>query len=52
MVPDLEQVKITLSKSIPPGQDYVLELNFYGMMTGKIVGLYRSTYIDPEGNDR
>lgn len=52
MVPELEQVKITLNKSILPGDDYVLELNFYGMMTGKIVGLYRSTYKDPDGNDR
>lgn len=52
LLPDLEQIKITLSKIIPRGDDYVLEINFYGSMVGKIVGLYRSTYKDPDGNDR
>lgn len=48
----MEQLKVTLAETIPVGDEYKLEIDFSGMMTGKIVGLYRSTYKDPSGNDR
>lgn len=48
----MEQLKVTLSAAVGAGNEYQLEINFSGMMTGKIVGLYRSTYKDPSGNDR
>lgn len=48
----MEQLKVTLTETIAVGSKYKLEIDFSGNMTGKIVGLYRSTYKDPSGNDR
>lgn len=52
LVTDMEQLKVTLAETVAAGDEYKLEIDFSGMMTGKIVGLYRSTYKDPLGNDR
>lgn len=48
----MEQLKVTLTRTVEAGSKYLLEIEFSGMMTGKIVGLYRSTYKDPSGADR
>lgn len=48
----MEQLKVTLTETVEAGNQYKLEIDFSGMMTGKIVGLYRSTYKDPSGQDR
>lgn len=52
----MEQLKVILSAPINPGTfsetNYELEIDFEGSMRNKIVGLYRSTYKDADGNDR
>ena len=45
-------MKVLLNKPIDEGNDYYLNITFSGWMTGKIVGLYRSSYKDKDGNDR
>lgn len=49
---ELEQIKVSLSDLVDPGEDCQLELDFHGSMSGKIIGLYSSTYKDELGNDR
>ena len=41
-----------LNKVVPIYNDYKLEIDFEGWMTGKNIGLYRSVYKDPKGLER
>lgn len=48
----MEQLKIELNEALPIGQNYSMEIKFSGLLTGKIVGFYRSSYKTEDGETR
>lgn len=46
-----ETLKLTFSNAIPPGT-YTLEIIFSGVLNDKLKGLYRSKYVNENGEDR
>lgn len=48
----MEQLIITLESPLAKGDDYLVEIKFAGILTNEIVGFYRSSYMDEDGNKR
>lgn len=49
--PENQYWVILLKENISPGK-YTIKIQFNGLLTGKIVGFYRSTYIAEDGSKR
>ncbi len=49
--PDTERVEFTAPETVHPGE-HVLETTFAGTLDGRLRGVYRSTYTDPDGSPR
>lgn len=47
-----ELLRIQLDEYLEPGSGYEVRIDFGGDMRGKIVGLYSSSYLSPEGQTR
>ncbi|KAK5642103.1 hypothetical protein RI129_008270 [Pyrocoelia pectoralis] len=51
LLPESETAEFKFSQTIAPG-DYTLEIQFTGEVNDKMKGLYRSKYVNQEGEDR
>ncbi|KAB0796160.1 hypothetical protein PPYR_10221 [Photinus pyralis] len=51
VLPETETAEFAFSQPIPPG-DYTLNIQFTGEVNDKMKGLYRSKYVNQEGEDR
>lgn len=56
LIPEEERLEITLSTSVPRTgtyeDDLFVTIEFFGSMLDRIVGLYRSAYLNATGDKR
>ncbi|KAK4881228.1 hypothetical protein RN001_004547 [Aquatica leii] len=51
-IPKMSRYIIHLSSELEPGTNYTLDIKFSGKISDNLLGLYRSSYLDSDGNKR